>query len=61
MLSVEAADSPDAPSARLGEARKQINLAIEGCGEDTDGSDRREALRLINGILVGADSVSDTH
>lgn len=61
MLNVEAAESRDSPSVRLGEARKQIHLAIEGCDEDVDVSDLQEVLRIINEFLDEADSGDNTH
>lgn len=47
------------PYSRLGEATKQIHLAIEGCEEDGDARALREALVLIDGVRVEEQGVSD--
>lgn len=46
------------PYSRLGEAKKQIHLAIERCDEDADVRDLREALSLIDGVRTEAQAIS---
>lgn len=46
------------PYSRLGEAEKQIHLAIDGCAEDEDARDLREALTLIDGVRAEAQAIS---
>lgn len=59
-MSSEKTGRPADPYSRLGEAKKQILLAIEGCEEDVDTSDLREALTLIEEVRIEAQDVSDT-
>lgn len=58
-MRVENTARPDDPFSRLGEAKKQIHLAIDGCDEDADARALREALTLIDGVRVEAQGVSD--
>lgn len=58
-MRVEETERLDDPFSRLGEAKKQIHLAIDGCDEDADARALREALTLIDGVRVEAQGVSD--
>lgn len=58
-MGVEKTERPDDPFSRLGEAKKQIHLAIDGCDEDADARDLREALTLIDGVRIEAQVVGD--
>lgn len=49
-MSLERSGCRDGPYSRLGEATKQIHLAIEGCDSEADARDLREALTLIEGV-----------
>lgn len=59
-MSLEPSGRRDGPYSRLGEAKKQIHLAIEGCDADADARDLREALALIEGVRAEERSMAET-
>lgn len=59
-MGVQKTGSPADPYTRLGEAKKQINLAIEECDEDADARELHEALTLIEAVLVEEQPLLET-
>lgn len=60
-MSVEKTGRPVDPYSRLGEAKKQIHLSIDGCEEDADARELRKALALIERVCVESQPMIETN